>query len=199
MYSEEDGELAIRLARAVIDQVVKGKALPEFDLPDIFKKKSGAFVTINVFPELRLRGCIGYPEPYFPLFESLVRGAEGATQDPRFPRLAEKELDNIVVEVSLLTPPELIEVKRPKDYLGAIKVGRDGLIVQKSAYKGLLLPQVPVEWGWNVEKFLNQTCMKAGLLPDTWKRPETKVYKFMGEIFRETEPRGKVVRKVLDG
>ena len=132
------------------------------------------------------------------MFESLIRGAEGATHDPRFPRLREDELDRIVVEVSLLTPPELIKVKYPKEYPGKIVIGRDGLIAQKGAFKGLLLPQVPVEWKWNVEKFLGQTCMKAGLLPDAWLDPETKIFKFGGDVFGEVEPRGKVVRKELN-
>ncbi len=199
MYTEEDGELAVSLARASLDNVVKGVEMPKIELPDIFKRKSGAFVTLSNYPDHSLRGCIGYPEPHFQLLESLIRGAEGATHDPRFPRLGEDELDKIVVEVSLLTPPELIRVKDPKEYPGNIVVGRDGLIIQKGAFKGLLLPQVPVEWKWNVEKFLGQTCMKAGLFPDAWLDPATKIFKFGGDVFGEVEPRGKVVRKVLDG
>jgi uncharacterized protein (TIGR00296 family) len=199
MYTEEDGVLAVSLARASLDNVVKGVEMPKIELPEVFKRKSGAFVTLSNYPDHSLRGCIGYPEPHFPLLESLIRGAEGATHDPRFPRLREDELDKIVVEVSLLTPPELIEVKDPKEYPGKIVVGRDGLIVQKGAFKGLLLPQVPVEWKWDVEKFLGQTCMKAGLFPDAWLDPVTKIFKFGGDVFGEVEPRGKVVRKELDG
>ncbi len=199
MYSEEDGVLAIKIARASLDHVVKGVEMPEIDVPDIFKKASGAFVTLNTYPEHNLRGCIGYPEPYFPLRDSLIKGAMGATRDPRFPRLREDELDRIIVEVSLLTPPELIEVDDPKEYPGKVMIGRDGLIIEQGTFKGLLLPQVPVEYNWDVEEFLAHTCMKAGLPSDSWLNPGIKIFRFGGEVFGETEPRGKVMRKVLDG
>jgi uncharacterized protein (TIGR00296 family) len=199
MYSDEDGALAVRIARASLDHVVKGTEMPKLDVPEIFKRKSGAFVTVNTYPDHALRGCIGYPEPYFPLMDSLIKGADGATRDPRFPRLAKEELEKIVVEVSLLTPPELIKVAAPKDYPEHVTIGRDGLIVERGAYKGLLLPQVPVDWEWDVEEFLSRTCMKAGLQPDAWLDPMTKIYSFGGEVFGEVEPRGNVVRKVLDG
>jgi uncharacterized protein (TIGR00296 family) len=199
VYSDEDGELAVRLARASIDRVVRGVRMPELELPDIFNRDSGAFVTLKTFPGHQLRGCIGYPEPYFPLKASLVKGAEGATRDPRFPRLAEEEVENVVVEVSLLTPPELIKVKSPKDYLAEVVVGRDGLIVEQGVFKGLLLPQVPVEWNWDSETFLGQTCVKAGLYPDAWLDAGTKIYRFTAEVFGEEEPRGRVKRMMLDG
>jgi uncharacterized protein (TIGR00296 family) len=199
MYSEEDGELAIRIARASLDRIVKGVEMPEIDVPEKFKKNSGAFVTLNTYPDNNLRGCIGYPEPYFPLRDSLIKGAMGATRDPRFPRLRKDELDRIIVEVSLLTPPELIVVGDTKEYPKRITVGRDGLIIEQGTYKGLLLPQVPVEYNWDVEEFLAHTCMKAGLPPDSWLDPGTKIFRFGGDVFGETEPRGKVTRKVLDG
>jgi uncharacterized protein (TIGR00296 family) len=199
MYSDEDGRLAVKLARAAIDYVVLDKAMPEMNLPEIFHQKSGAFVTLNTYPGHDLRGCIGYPTPHYQLFVSIIKGAEGATQDPRFPPLRGDELDRIVVEVSLLTPPELIEVSNPKEYLEKVVIGRDGVIAEKGLNRGLLLPQVPVEWEWNVEEFLAHTCNKAGLLPDAWLDGSTKIYSFRGEIFSETEPRGVAVRKVLDG
>jgi len=199
MYSEEEGRLAVKIARNAIESYVKGKKMESFPIPKKFEDKSGVFVTINTFPEHDLRGCIGYPQPFFPLIKALVKAAEGATEDPRFPPLSVEELDKIVVEVSLLTPPELIEVKKPRDYLKKIKIGKDGLIAAKGPHRGLLLPQVPVEWKWDLEDFLSQTCMKAGLMPDAWLEKDTRIYKFQAEIFGEGEPRGEATRLTLGG
>ncbi len=199
MYEEEDGTLAVRLARASIDRAVKGETMPDIEIPKKFLQDSGAFVTLNTYPKHELRGCIGYPEPYFALKDSLIRGAEGATKDPRFPPLAAEELDKIIVEVSLLSPPKHVKVRNPKEFLSKIKVGQHGLIVEQGLFKGLLLPQVPVEYGWNVEKFLAQTCLKAGLFPDAWLDSKTRIYSFTGDVFSEESPRGKVVRVVLNG
>ncbi len=85
-----------------------------------------------------------------------------------------KELDDIVIEVTVLSPPEIIKVSKPEDYLKDIVIGRDGLIVEQGFYKGLLLPQVPVEQGWDKEEFLSHTCIKAGLMPDAWFDKQTK-------------------------
>jgi hypothetical protein len=199
MYEEEDGALAVRLARASIDNAVKGIPMPDIPVPEKFLEDSGAFVTLSTYPKHDLRGCIGYPEPYFPLKDALISAAESATADPRFPRLRAEELERIVVEVSLLSPPELIKVRNPKDYLKLVKVGTHGLIVEQGRFKGLLLPQVPVEQGWGVETFLSHTCMKAGLFADAWLDPKTRIFSFTGDVFGEEKPRGKVSRKVLDG
>jgi len=88
-------------------------------------------------------------------------------------------------------------VESPREYPAKIKVGRDGLIVEKGLYKGLLLPQVPVEWGWDEEEFLCQCCIKAGLMPDCWLEPQTKIYKFQAIIYEETQPNGPIKRKQL--
>jgi len=197
MYSDAEGELAVRMAREAVEAFTHGRPLAPFSVPASFERESGVFVTINNHPGEELRGCIGYPHPYFPLAKAIVKAAEGACEDPRFPKLAEEELDRVVVEVSILTPPELIEVKRPKDLLGTVRVGVDGLTVAQGRERGLLLPQVPVDWGWDAEEFLSQTCMKAGLLPDAWLEPDTRVYKFQSEIWTEAEPRGPVIRRVL--
>ena len=95
------------------------------------------------------------------------------------------------------TKPELIKVSQPKEYLSNIKIGRDGLIVEQGFGKGLLLPQVPVEQGWNKEDFLSHTCMKAGLLADAWFEKNTKILKFKGQIFTEVKPRGEIKEKNL--
>ena len=196
-YTDEEGELAVRIARDAVESHVLSRPLRTFSVPARFNEKAGAFVTLNTHPGENLRGCIGYPSPFFPLIKALVRAAEGACEDPRFPPLGKDELDRIVVEVSLLTNPELIEVKKPKEYAKAVTVGVDGLIVAQGPARGLLLPQVPVEWGWGPEDFLSETCMKAGLLPDAWLDESTRVYKFQSEVFAETEPRGAIVRRDL--
>ena len=141
-----------------------------------------------------LRGCIGFPYPVYPLVRAVIEAAvESATRDPRFPPMTMHELDNVVFEVSVLTEPKLIEVKSPTEYPSKIKIGEDGLIVERGFYKGLLLPQVPVEWGWDEEEFLCQCCMKAGLPPDYWLLKGTKLYKFSSVIAEELEPNGRVV------
>lgn len=197
MYSDAEGELAVRMARAAVEAAVRRRALPPQPVPRSFEQDSGVFVTLNTHPAGELRGCIGYPNPFFPLAKAIVKAAEGATEDPRFPPLAEKELDHVAVEVSVLTPPERIDAKKPKQLPAMVRVGTDGLIAAQGAARGLLLPQVPVEWGWDAEEFLSQTCMKAGLTPDAWLDPSTRMYRFQAEVFAETEPRGPVVRRTL--
>lgn len=201
MYTLEEGTLAVSIARRVVEGWVQGNKKefkPPRELPESFQRDSGVFVTINTFPEHELRGCIGYPEPVMPLIDAIVDSARSAsTRDPRFPPITAKELDRIVVEVSLLTPPELIHVKSPKEYLEVIKIGRDGLIADNGILRGLLLPQVPVEWKWTVHEFLDHTCNKAGLPMDAWTDPETKMYRFQAEIFDEVKPRGEIAARPL--
>ncbi len=201
MYSLEEGTLAVSLARKVVEGWVQGNKKefkPPRELPGAFTRDSGVFVTLNTYPEKELRGCIGYPEPVMPLIDAIIDSARSAaTRDPRFPPVTAKELDRIVVEVSLLTPPELIHVKSPKEYLEVIKIGRDGLIADNGILRGLLLPQVPIEWKWTVHEFLDHTCNKAGLPMDAWTDPETKMYRFTAEIFDEVKPRGEIVARPL--
>jgi uncharacterized protein (TIGR00296 family) len=119
------------------------------------------------------------------------------TEDPRFPSMVFDELDKCVFEVSVLTPPELIQVDNPKKYIQQIKVGRDGLIIEKGYNRGLLLPQVPVEWQWDVGEFLCQCCTKAGLPADSWLTKDVKIYRFTAIIFEEQTPNGEIKRLSL--
>jgi hypothetical protein len=100
-----------------------------------------------------------------------------------------------VFEVTVLTPPVEIDVSDPMEYLEKIKVGRDGLIIRHSFSSGLLLPQVPVEYSWSTEEFLQHTCEKAGLEKDAWKNKKVKIEKFEGIIFKEETPNGAIVRE----
>ncbi|MEM1513884.1 MAG: TIGR00296 family protein [Candidatus Thermoplasmatota archaeon] len=188
MLSLEEGEKLVKYARDVIEKHVKGEKIDEIEN---FEENRGVFVTINTYPENELRGCIGIPEPIMPLKKALKESAVSACHDPRFPDLAEDELDKIVIEVTVLTKPKLLQVE-PDEYLKHIKIGRDGLMVEKGIYRGLLLPQVATEYGWDVNEFLKHTCIKAGLPENEWKKRDTKIYVFQGEIFSEEKPRGKI-------
>ena len=196
--SEDDGTTLVKTARAVVTEYLKtGTMLKlEKEFKNNFSFKSGVFVTLNT--TLGLRGCVGYPLPDKSLFNALEDTAiSAATKDPRFFPVKYKELDSITFEITVLTPPKKIVVSNPEEYFSKIKVGRDGLIVKHEFYSGLLLPQVPIEYGWNVKEFLEYTCEKAGLPKNYWKKPETEIQKFEGIIFKEQNPNGKVIREVL--
>jgi uncharacterized protein (TIGR00296 family) len=199
MLSLDEGEKAVKFARSILETTVTGDKTTEFDLEAVFDQELGVFTTIHIYPSYDLRGCIGIPQPIMSLKKAIIEAARSTTSDPRFPPLGRDELDNIIVEVTILTKPEIIDVEKPEDYPKNIEIGRDGLIVEQGFYKGLLLPQVPVEQNWDKEEFLSHTCMKAGLMPDAWFDDKTKIYKFSGQIFTEIEPRGKIKEKNLDG
>lgn len=193
MFSEEEGERAVRAARAIVDAHVHGRGPPKLDLPGSFDAPGGVFTTLKTHPADRLRGCIGIPEPIMSLREALVRSAmSAATEDPRFPRVSPGELGAIKVEVTLMTPPETIQVGRPEELLDKVRIGVHGLIAIRGGMRGLLLPQVPVEQGWDVEEFLRHTCWKAGLPMEAWRDGVTRFQWFTGQVFSEVEPRGEV-------
>ena len=199
--NQKEGKFLVELARKAVGEYLKTATCmkaPE-NLPEKFLQHCGVFVTINAVEdgEKSLRGCIGLPYPTTPLAEAVLESAiSAATQDPRFPSVSLAELDHVVFEISVLTPPQVVEVKNPKDYCKEVKVGEDGLIVERGIYKGLLLPQVPVEWEWDEETFLCQCCIKAGLPPDSWLVKGTKIYKFSSIIAEELSPKGEV--KIVD-
>ncbi|MDH5782909.1 MAG: TIGR00296 family protein [Candidatus Bathyarchaeota archaeon] len=200
----EEGTFLVKLARRAVENYLKnGKILTSpANVSPKLKERCGVFVTINKASqeEKELRGCIGFPYPTTLLVQAVIESAiSSATQDPRFPPLSLDELSHVVFEVSVLTPPQPVDVQNPKEYCSKIKVGRDGLIVERSFSKGLLLPQVPVEWKWDEETFLCQCCMKAGLPPDSWLLDETKVYTFQAIIFEEKTPGGEVALKEIGG
>jgi len=194
--SDSDGVVLVKTARkAVTEFLSNGNRMKlESDLEEKFSFNSGVFVTLN--NPNGLRGCIGFPMPEKKLSHAIIEGAiAAATEDPRFSSVKTNELKDIVFEVTVLTPPVEIDVSDPTEYLEKIKVGRDGLIIRHSFSSGLLLPQVPVEYGWNVEEFLQHTCEKAGLSRDTWKNESVKIEKFEGIIFKEETPNGAIVRE----
>ena len=198
----KEGMFLVGLARQTVTEYLKnGKVLkvPD-DVSDKLMEKCGVFVTLNHVSKgaKMLRGCIGLPYPTTPLTKAVIDTAiSSSTQDPRFAPLSMQELDSIVFEISVLTPPERVIVDNPIEYISKIKVGKDGLIIENGYNKGLLLPQVPVELNWNEEEFLSQTAMKASLLPDAWLLKNTKIYRFQAIIFEEEIPKGNVKQKKI--
>jgi hypothetical protein len=196
MLNLEEGTLAVKTARRVIEEYIKTNKVPKVELTGQFQELSGVFVTLKEDGELR--GCIGYPYPDLPLSKALADAAvQAATQDPRFERVRISELNNIAVEVTVLSEPELLKAK-PVDRPKHLKIGRDGIIIEYGLYRGLLLPQVPVEQGWGPEEYLEYGCLKAGISPDAWVDDKTKVYTFQGQIFQEKTPGGEVVEEKID-
>ena len=196
--STEEGRRAVAIAREVLETQVRGSPSPLTDTDSaVFRVKRGVFVTLNRADSAgeRLRGCIGFPYPVKPLGEAIRAAAiAAATEDPRFPPVAEGELDSLVVEVSVLTPPKDLSVPRRRDLPSRIRIGTDGLVVEDAYHSGLLLPQVATEFGLDQTEFLSQACMKAGLPPDSWLDESTRVLAFQAEIFAEAKPRGVALR-----
>jgi AmmeMemoRadiSam system protein A len=155
-----------------------------YDSPDFFsetlKTEYGIFVTLHKNSELR--GCIGYVEGIRPLQHAVEEMAiSAAFKDPRFPPVTAEEFEILELEISVLSP--LQEIQNIEE----IEVGTHGLVIEKGYYRGLLLPQVAVEYKWDRETFLKHTCHKAGLAEDAWKDKSTKIKIFSAEIFSESE------------
>ncbi len=198
-YSEEDGTALVHLARNAVDTYVKEQITIDLpaDIPPHLMRESGVFVTLNrlINNHVELRGCIGRPYPTQPLAEATRDSAiDAAVHDPRFRPVVPEELDSIVVELSVLTPPKKLEYENPEELLEIVKIGRDGLIASRGMWRGLLLPQVPVEWGRDIRESLEHTCNKAGLPQNAWRDKDTEFMAFQAEIFGETEPHGPIVR-----
>jgi uncharacterized protein len=199
MLKLEEGKQAVFLARKAITYKVEKNLTFQSDLKDIFLEKRGVFVTLHLAKDHTLRGCIGIPYPVMTLKDAIIQAAESVTHDPRFPALSHNELDAVIVELTILTKPELISTKTPQDVLSGIEIGIHGLIIEYGPYAGLLLPQVAVEQGWNKEEFLSNTCLKAGLPANMWKEKNVRLFTFQGQIFTELKPKADVVEKTING
>ncbi len=199
MVSLEEAKYLISLARkSILNQLRNGVPANTSDAPDSLKEPLGTFVTLHTRKGHELRGCIGYPLPIKPLADAVADCAvQSAFHDPRFPSIgSEAEIDELIIEISVLTKPQPIKVSDPSEYLKKIKVGRDGLIAKSGFYSGLLLPQVPVELKWNEEEFLSHTCDKAGLPADSWKTGNVEFESFQAQVFSEITPKGDVEEKM---
>ncbi len=196
-YTDEDGENATKMARRAIEEYIDIKLIVKNSYGGKFVEKRGVFTTLTTSSG-KLRGCIGFPEPVFPLGEAVIKSAiSAASSDPRFPPVTKEEMDDMTVEVSMLSKPVALAVKNRKDLPSMIAVGRDGLIAERDSFSGLLLPQVAVEEKMDQKAFLKAVCWKAGMEPDCWKDDDTSISTFNAEVFYEVEPRGSVFRKVL--
>jgi AmmeMemoRadiSam system protein A len=164
--------------QTILDALTQTEAARFSRIWPILKQSLGLFVTIH--KNSQLRGCIGYIEGFQPLQESLKELAlSAAFRDPRFKPLTRSEFADITIEMTILSKPEQV------DRIGDIAIGKHGLVISKKRKRGLLLPQVALEYGWNVEEFLQQTCIKAGLKADDWQHKDTMIEKFQGYIFSE--------------
>lgn len=179
--NEQEKKSLIDIARITIEQYVREAKIPDFNpATERLKENRGVFVTLHKHGELR--GCIGYVEPVKPLYLATRDMAiSAATEDPRFPPVSAEELKDIDIEITVLSP--LQRIYNPEEVI----VGKHGLVVRKGFYSGLLLPQVPVEQGWDCKQFLEWTCRKAGLPPNAYLDRSTELYVFTGEVFGEKD------------
>ncbi|MFX1563106.1 MAG: TIGR00296 family protein [Promethearchaeota archaeon] len=213
LLTNDEGVFLVQLARQTIETYVKEQRVlenPSISSKSLFENR-GVFVTIKKLSQtsqehLELRGCIGRLQPPpnskippIPLLEATKQAAiSSAMEDPRFPVVRLDELDVILIEVSVLTVPKEIVLKEKSLLPQQITVGKDGLIVEYNTFRrGLLLPQVAPEQGWNAEEFLQGCCMKAGLPPDKYLDSRVKVFKFQAQIFAETSPRGEIIEQTF--
>jgi len=197
-----EGTAAVHRARRAIARAVGAAAdrEPVDSRSPLFDEPRGVFVTLRRHPDGALRGCIGYPLPVLPLGEAVAHAAvSAATGDPRFRPVRAEELGALTVEVSVLTVPVPVPNVPPEAAVRAIRIGRDGLIVDGRGTSGLLLPQVAVEEGWSTTELLDGTCEKAGLPRGSWRLPSVRIRRFEAEVFSEESPGGRVVREDLGG
>lgn len=177
---EARGQL-LRIARDAILSRLRGEDAQAVAGDPRLQEMRGAFVTLRRRGNGELRGCIGYVEPPFPLAETVAHAAAAAaTEDDRFVAVTAAEVPSLSIDLSILAPPHPILAED-------VEVGRHGLIVSCGGRRGLLLPQVPVEQGWDRETFLDHTCLKAGLPKAAWRRPDSELLGFTAEVFGDDE------------
>ncbi len=175
-YSSEERRILLRLAHQSIEAALQGVPLDPTSPSEHLAEPRGAFTTLHRHG--RLRGCIGYVSSTQPLYQTVAETARAAAfDDPRFEPVTLPEAAELKIEISVLSALQPI---RPED----VVVGKHGLVVMQGGRRGLLLPQVPLEWGWERETFLSQTCLKAGLPPDAWLRG-AELQAFTAEVFGE--------------
>ena len=179
MLDKSDKSTLLKLARRTLEIYFKQEPVEtvQADRPELLEYK-GAFVTLHQGEDLR--GCIGQLQPDRELYKVVQHCTLGAAfEDSRFPPLQHEELEGLDIEISVLTP-----FSRIKD-IDEITVGKHGLYIVQGYYRGLLLPQVAEQYGWDSNTFLEQTCYKAGLNESAWKDPRTEIYIFEADIFSE--------------
>ena len=179
MLSKTDATNLLAIARdAIVHQINNEECSPTPREEKALNEQSGCFVTIT--QNGHLRGCIGNFQSQQPLFQEVATMAvAAASQDPRFQPMSPDELNDFSLEITVLSPLEKI------NDTNLIEVGTHGIYIVKGFNRGVLLPQVATEYGWNREIFLQQTCIKAGLPENAWQHPDAEIYIFSGEIIHE--------------
>lgn len=180
-------EIAIHsIHKIVIENEIWDPDLQE-DKYTYFREKQGAFTTLytGTAQNKNLRGCIGVPNPIYPLGKAISYSARSAAvSDPRFPPVQITELGELLFSVEILSPIVEINFENSKDLATKVELGEDGLIIQHFTHRGLLLPRVPMEYNWDVHTFLRHLCIKASLPPSVLDNPETKIFKFKSTLFK---------------
>ncbi len=181
ILTDEEKRDLLRIARKTIEEYLDKGTISDIQIKsDALREKRGVFVSLH--RKGQLRGCIGNLVSEKPLFQTVMDMAIASSfEDPRFPPLTKKELPEIDIEISVLGP--LKKIKSVEE----IRIGKHGLYIVRGPFRGVLLPQVATEYGWNAETFLDHTCMKAGLEPGCWKKPGTEIYLFEAEVFEEKD------------
>src|SRR5215469_6843728 len=178
-YSQQERDILLHLAHHAIDSTFDGSALDLHPPTSHLAELRGAFTTLHLHG--KLRGCIGYVIPTHSLYRTVAETAQAAAfDDPRFRPVTAEEARELQIEISVLSR---LQPVRPEEVL----VGVHGLVVTCGGRRGLLLPQVPVQWGWDRDNFLAQTCLKAGLSQDSW-RHGAELQAFTAEVFGEGLP-----------
>lgn len=179
MLTEQESTILLEIAREAITCRARGENYrPDPREEKALNRRSGCFVTIK--HQGRLRGCIGNFQSRQPLYREVAEMATAsASQDPRFAPLQETELADVSLEITVLSPLEKV------DTVERIDIGTHGVYIEKGFHRGVLLPQVAVEHGWDRTTFLEQTCIKAGLSADAWQLPDAEIYIFSGLIISE--------------
>jgi uncharacterized protein len=211
LFDHPSGTKMVKLARVTIEKIAEGNELlksgkasedslemePERNEDPKFKVRRGVFVTIKNYKGGELRGCIGFISPA-PIWDAVQSAAAlAAFEDPRFKPLERKDLEKVLIEVSIMTEPEAVQGSHRDDYRRSVKVGTDGIIVFNGDSSGLLLPQVPIEQGWDIDGYLDGICMKAGLPPEALDEDDTRLMKFQCQIFEEKTPGGAVIERKI--
>lgn len=192
MLNEQDKRTALEIARYVLNSVITDKVKPspeeiktKFKLSDTLTQKAGVFVTLKIGrgadTRKSLRGCIGYISGVAPVYEAIISNAYNASvRDPRFDPVKPKELSKISISISVMSP--LIDCT-PDD----VVVGRDGLVLEYEGCRGVFLPQVPIECGWERIEYLENLCIKAGVSTNKWKSKKAKLQRFTAQVFGEDD------------
>lgn len=206
MLDQETGRRLVERARRTVEVAARNRAPTDGRTrtdgstgergDDATTVDGGAFVTLE--RDDALRGCCGRLDHDGPLTEAVAVAARQATlSDPRFQPVSPPELEAITVSVTALSAPEPVPADDPAGVRGAVEVGHHGLVVSRGRTSGVLLPQVPVEQGWDTTAFLRGVCRKAGLPAEAWRREDVTLERFTGQVFAEREPKGEAVERTL--